>query len=826
MRLFRLLTVLLLGLALLAPLAPATLLAQSSTAEIDYADWNAVARRAEEAIASRRASIEALEQLREQIVEWRNALEAARTTNTSAIATVRAQLETLGPPPAEGEPSEAPEIRDQRSELNQRLADLEAPGRAAELAHTQADSLIRSIDRIVRERQTEELLELGPSPLNPVNWPSALGGGMEYLSSILAEIQSSLSNEVEVRNARSKLPAIGVLLVIAAILLLRGRYWMERLTLAVQDHRRTAERYLFGFLISLGQIVLPVAGMIALVGAALISGLAGSRGEVLLTTLPGATAAFFIASWVGTRLFPRSEVIEPPLELSAQHRLEGRLHASFLGLVLFFYAIIDTAGEAENWLPETRNVLLFPLMVLAGLTLLRVSRLLTLHARSADESEPDRTFRKQLISILSKAIAVVAIAGPSLSAIGYFKLGYSIVFPTIFSLQTLGFLVILQRVVTEFYVLVTRNRDGARDALTPVLAGFALALLSVPLFALIWGARVTDLTELWSRFRAGFSVGGTRISPTEFLLVVVVFAIGYVITRLVQGTLRNTVLPRTRIDPGGQTAIVSGFGYIGIFLAAIIAITSAGINLSALGYVAGALSVGIGFGLQNIVSNFVSGIILLVERPVSEGDWIEVGGNMGFVRSISVRSTRIETFDRRDVIVPNADLIAGTVTNWTRGNLTGRLVVPIGVAYSSDTRKVSEILQAVIEEQPIVLLNPPPQVVFVGFGADSLDFEIRAILRDILSVVTVQNEVRHRIVERFREEGIEIPFAQRDLWLRNPEALRGVAPGTPMPVPDPAGAPAAPAPAAQATGARPDTAHIRASDLDDGDMDGDGGGDR
>lgn len=789
--------------------------AQESFQAVDYEEWERHANRAEEAIENNRASTPALEALREDLAEWRDRFLAAQAENASTIATVRQQLQALGTAPEDGTESE--DIAAERQALTSRLAELQAPVKRAELAYSRADGLIRGVDRIIRDRQAEELLEFGPSPLNPVHWIPALTAVNTTATQMVGEVRNAWSNPVRQDETRDNLPAVLVFLVVGIVLVFRGRRWSRALTAWVLGDHPGAGRWLAGFTLSLGSLILPFIGVSLLVEGLTRTGLLGLRAEQFVEAILPSTFVFLLARWLATRIFPAKEARTLPLVLDDAHRFSGRWTGAALGLVVGIYALLKNTAEISRWSEATTNSLLFPLLVITGLLVLRLAGLLRAHTRNQVELEGSENYRTRLTRFLVLALNLLALISPLLASIGYFKLAHFLMFPSLASLQLLAVLLILQRLVTELYVLVTGNREGAAESLIPVLVGFVLVLLSLPFFALAWGARVADLTEIYARVLQGFDVGGTRISPAIFLTFAMVFVIGYMGTRLLQGTLKNTVLPKTKLDQGGQNAIVSGIGYVGIFLAAIIAITSAGIDLTALGYVAGALSVGIGFGLQNVVSNFVSGIILLIERPISEGDWIEVGGTHGVVRDISVRSTVIETFDRSDVIVPNSDLISGTVTNYTRGNTVGRVIVPVGVAYGTDTRKVETILKEIAEAHPMVLMSTPPFIVFKGFGADSLDFEIRAILRDVNWVLAVHSDMNHEIARRFVEEGVEIPFAQRDVWLRNPEVLRGE--------PSPETEPAQPSTRGDVEDAR---AHLTAKDIEDartGDTDGDGDGD-
>lgn len=783
----------LLGLAFAAGLAMPGLAQLNAESRAVYQEWLKTANRAEEVIDARRASSAALETLRKQLAGYRQNFLDARTENGDRLETLEGQLAALGEPPAEGE-SEPEDIARLRSSLEQQLKDLKVPRIVAEEAFSRANGLISEIDTIIRERRTRKLLERGPSPLNPENWPGAWRSLSRSAGSLLHETATRIGSATTAERIQNSLPALLLLLVISALLLLRGRHWAH----AAGDYLRqfgSSGRGVWGFVVSLLEVIVPFVGILLLVAAIDLSGILGFRGAVLLDHIPGWALLILSFHWLGNQLF--SGRIENDLVPVQEGRLnETRLMVDILAVILVLQDALSLMENIDNIPAEAHAVASFPLIMGAALVLLRLHRIGAKRRQQQSEDDTDEdgaiaAGANRVMTLVRRATYLLGFASPVLAAFGYVNAAEALIYPAASTLALLAALLVLQRFLGDVYGWLSGKGSEARDSLFAVLIGFLLVTLALPLLALIWGARVADLTELWSRFLEGFQIGGTRISPTAFLTFAIVFAIGYALTRLVQGSLRNSLLPKTKIDPGGQNAITSGLGYVGIFLAAVVAISMAGLDLSSLAIVAGALSVGIGFGLQTIVSNFVSGIILLIERPVSKGDWIEVGGLMGYVRDISVRSTRIETFDRTDVIVPNSDLISGTVTNYTRGNTVGRVIVPVGVAYGTDPRKVEAILSDIAKGHPMVLLNPAPTVVFQGFGADSLNFEIRAILRDVNWVLSVKSDLNYEIARRFQEEGVEIPFMQRDIWIRNPEALAQAQSQSASPAEAPASAPAA-----------------------------------
>jgi small-conductance mechanosensitive channel len=287
----------------------------------------------------------------------------------------------------------------------------------------------------------------------------------------------------------------------------------------------------------------------------------------------------------------------------------------------------------------------------------------------------------------------------------------------------------------------------------------------------VWGQSDRWISQIVEYATDGFSVGSLQIAPVQILGAITVLAVGISLSGWLKRRVVTELVKRTRLDRGGREAMVTVSGYVGITVSLLIALGVAGISYTNLAIIAGALSVGIGFGLQNVVNNFVSGLILLFERPVRTGDWVVVGDTPGYVRKISIRSTQIETFDRADVIVPNSELIANKVSNWMLRDPWGRITIPVGVAYGSEVENVIAILLKVANEHEGVLKDQagvsPPKALFRRFGDSALEFELRCFIRQIDRMIDITHDLNVAIDRGFREAGITIPFPQRDVHVKS-----------------------------------------------------------
>jgi small-conductance mechanosensitive channel len=280
----------------------------------------------------------------------------------------------------------------------------------------------------------------------------------------------------------------------------------------------------------------------------------------------------------------------------------------------------------------------------------------------------------------------------------------------------------------------------------------------------IYGNLQDAIKGLWA---FGFNLGSQRISVGLVIVSVGILYGAFLVSWILQKLLVDEVLVTRRMEMGVRVSIGRLVHYVLIFVGFVLALLVLGFEFTKLTILLSALGVGIGFGLQAVVNNFISGLILLFERPVRVGDYIEFGGNWSEIKRIGLRATTVQTFDHADVIIPNGDLITNQVTNWTLSNRRVRIHIPVGVAYGSDVSLVMETLMTCAAANPKVAKTPVPQVLFLSFGQNSLDFELRIWALDIDEMMNVKSELHQEIDRSFRQAGIVIAFPQRDLHLRS-----------------------------------------------------------
>jgi small-conductance mechanosensitive channel len=292
-------------------------------------------------------------------------------------------------------------------------------------------------------------------------------------------------------------------------------------------------------------------------------------------------------------------------------------------------------------------------------------------------------------------------------------------------------------------------------------------LVVLPAFLMIWGLFESMQQATKGLLTLGFNIGSQRISVGLLIVSGGILYGSFLISWILQKLLMEEMLIRRRVERGVRLSMAKLIHYVLILAGFLLALSTLGFDVTKLTIMLSALGIGIGFGLQSIVNNFVSGLILLFERPVRVGDKIEIDGKWSEIKKIGLRATTVETFDQADLIIPNADLVNNQVTNWTLSSRQVRLIIPVGVAYGSDVPLVVETLMACAKANSLVAEMPEPQVLFLSFGGSSLDFELRAWVPDADDRLKVISQLHQEIDQRFRRAKIEIAFPQMDLHLRS-----------------------------------------------------------
>jgi potassium efflux system protein len=754
--------------------------------------WDGVLSRAESRIGAPGVTAAELDALRARMVQLRSEAQTAAQAMQPSIDELNKRLQALGPAPAEGAAPEAPEIAQRRAALLREIGSAQVPLVEAQEAKDRADAVIAEVDRMLRARFSAELMSRGPTPLRPATWTTGLAEIGKAAAAYRDRLAAAYADPVGQRLALNRLPLrlllVGLGLAIALVLRRWLSAWIEAWLARTTNPRAAAWAVA---LRNLTRLLIPAAGLGLVFAAfdpeALVDPTAGGR----IFALPPFAMLLIGAAWLAASLLAPGA---RPFRLVPLDDAEARSAARLVvGLGTVAALALMASGLADRWelSPAAHTVMLFPLVLVGAAGLWRAAGLIDLARQrlaarpGAIESTSGAGLGLRILGLLVRLLQAAVIVAPVLAILGYLPAAGFIAFRSAMTLGLLGASLVvfdlLNRAAALFRIGPSQGAPG--DGLAPVMVAVLLGLANLPLLAMVWGVRAATIGVFWVRLREGITVGGINLSAGIVLTLIVVFAIGVALTRLAQTLLRGTVLPRTRLDAGGRNAVVAGVGYVGFALAGLVAVSTAGLNLSSLAIVAGALSVGIGFGLQNVVSNFVSGIILLVERPVKQGDWIEVGGFSGYVKGINVRSTEIETFDRASVILPNSDLIAGTVLNRTHTGMSGRLQVPVSVTYDADPKAVEAILLSVAEGHPLVLEDPAPRVLFLTLGPDTMDFELRCWLRDVNFSLSARSDMYFEIVEKFAQSGVRTRLYGREL----PEAHPGPHPEASAPPPAGAG---------------------------------------
>lgn len=709
-------------------------------------------------------------------------------------------LNALGPKPGEAEPPDSPQVEAERQELEEAIADSRGRIKSTNLLLTRVDSLRTRLARAEFSLVAHILGERTETPLAP----GLIGEAVALLPGQFASFREKIAewwHRLEFSGERfGTLMWWLIILVVVVVVVVPVRNWV--LTRYGPDHRDETpsftRRFRVMLAVGLSNVVLPVVSIVGLYIVLLKGGAVTPDVREMASILMVTLAQYFLITGLSSAAmspgFPEWRVSSFTNESAISLYRSIRLFAAVVVVVnlvrIPFTELHSTRRFAEILAMDATRDPLHTLFGAAALTAIALSMLVILRrdnwwfVQVDEDGQRSVVPPRRLVGGLMWVAKIGLVVGVAAALVGYINLGIFLAQRVVRSLLLIAFAYLFRAfIAASLSQAAARDESGIgyllRDTLdysktaaarivfwVMLVVDIALSVAVIIALLLIWGVQPADIRTTADKLLYGVNIGDYTLSLVDIGVALTIFVMLFFGVRLLQRFLSNRVLAQTVPDVGVRDALTTAVGYAGIIVAAFIAISSLGLELSQLAIIFGALSVGIGFGLQHVVNNFVSGLILLMHRPIKAGDWIVVGQNEGYVKKVNVVATEIQTFDNATVIVPNSQLVSSEVLNWTHKSTVARVIVPVGVAYDSDPEQVREVLLKCAEMRDDILKSPAPVVIFRDFGDSALMFELRFFIRQADYMLFTASDLRFDITEAFRKHGITIPFPQRDIHFK------------------------------------------------------------
>ncbi|MBD8874037.1 DUF3772 domain-containing protein [Rhodanobacter sp. DHB23] len=718
----------------------------------------------------------ALSDLRTRATQVQDQAQQLSDSLAPQMSALQAQLTVLGPAPAKGAPPEAPEVAAQRRQLDKAQAGLNAQIVQAKSLNLDAAQVMTQISGLRSDQFQARLAERTGTPLGHPFWADqvrALPGDATRLRRFAADWAEGLGDAWQPPNRTPLL-----LCLCAAVLLLAGGRWsLQRLWHFVAARwlpdghlRRSATAAVMALSTTL---VIGLAAKLVHLGINWndtldtdLDTLATStmRAVIFASLMAGLGSALLSAQRASWRLLPLSDI--------AARRL--RRFPWLLGGAALFTGVVERITRSiGSSLPAT--VLLHALLALLLSSLVGSLLLRLRHARHEADSQGDARPRRPLwVGLLSFAVTLGVVVCWLAVFTGFIALAFFVAVQMLWSGLVVASLYLLMQLARDLFdtLLSPHGRSGQHlqagfdispetlEQAATVLTGVSRVLLTLVALALVlapFDAGPDELAQRLQQLFNGLQLGQLPISLDTILGAIVVFVLGLVALRVLKRWLRDQLLPTTGMDAGMRESVVTLLGYLGGVLVLALTLVALNVNLQSIAWIASALSVGIGFGLQQIVSNFFCGLILLVERPVKVGDWVSLSSDVeGDIRRINVRATEIQLGDRSTLIVPNSQLIAQTVRNVTHGSAQGRVRIMLPMPLDTDADRARQLMLDALKAHQATLGTPPPVVRLDKIDASSMTFSITSYVRSPRDVAAVKSDVLFDILARLRAANLPL----------------------------------------------------------------------